>query len=440
GSVLEMLERLVDNSLLVRLPIVGEQIYFTILDTLHEYMLEKLSAQGMHERLRDWHASYYLSVVEEAEIGLRGPQQLLWLERLVADRDNIRAALEWSIRRARVGAMIDTSTYCEQSSIEDAMDVVKTEMISSKVVPGRELPAIELCLRLASALRPYWEWQGYLVEGRSWLGAALAIPLEEGAGEATLAARAKALSEASRLECLQNEQTRAVELAEESITLWRRLDNPSGLATALLHKGWAALAMDDPGLAKSLCEQGLQLLSPTGDTWLRGQLLLYLAAAAGFNSDFEQMRSFYTQSRELFEQVGDKISVADLLKDQGGITIIEGKYTEAIDCLLRSIKLCYEVGHKQFVATGLGSLSFAVGLRGEPEQGLASIHSAQLGGAAEGLMDTIGLTPWTKTYPLAQMARQMIRSRVDEESWKVAWAEGRALSAEQAIDLANRLA
>jgi hypothetical protein len=55
-------------------------------------------------------------------------------------------------------------------------------------------------------------------------------------------------------------------------------------------------------------------------------------------------------------------------------------------------------------------------------------------------MDTIGLTPWTKTYPLAQMARQMIRSRVDEGSWNEAWAEGRRLTAEQAIDLANRLA
>jgi tetratricopeptide (TPR) repeat protein len=336
--------------------------------------------------------------------------------------------------------MINASAYSEQGSIEDARHAVMTEMFSSKAVSGKELPAIELCLRLASALRPYWEWQGYLVEGRSWLGAALAIPLEEGAGKATLAARAKALSEASRLECLQNEQTRAVELAEESIALWRRLDSPSGLATALLHKGWAALAMDGHGLAKSLFEQGLQLLSPTGDTWLRGQLLLYLAAAAGFTSDYEQMRSYYTQSRELFEQVGDKISVADLLKDQGGITIIEGKYSQAIEYLLKSIKLCYELGHRQFVATGLGSLSFAVGLRGEPEQGLASIYSAQLGGAAEGLMDTIGLTPWTKTYPLAQMARQMIRSRVDEGSWNEAWAEGRGLTAEQAIDLANRLA
>ena len=440
GSVLEMLEQLVDNSLLIRLPMAGEQVFFTILDTLQEYMLEKLYVQGAFERLRDWHAGYFLSVVEEAEIGLRGPRQLLWLERLVADRDNIRAALEWSLRRARARAKINASSYCEQRSMEKTMDAGKTEMFSSKVVPDRELPAIELCLRLAAALRPYWEWQGYLFEGRNWLGAALEVSLEEEAGKATLAARAKALSEASRLVCLQNEQPRAVELAEESIALWRQLDNPSGLATALLHKGWAALAMDDHGLAKSLFEQGLQLLSPTGDKWLRGQLLLYLAAAAGFTSDFEQMRSFYTQSRELFEQVGDKISVADLLKDQGGITIIEGKYSQAIEYLLKSIKLCYELGHRQFVATGLGSLSFAVGLRGEPEPNLASIHSAQLGGAAEGLMDAIGLTPWTKTSPLVQMARQMIRSRVDDESWKAAWSEGRALSVEQAIGLAIRLA
>jgi hypothetical protein len=143
---------------------------------------------------------------------------------------------------------------------------------------------------------------------------------------------------------------------------------------------------------------------------------------------------------ELFEQVGDTIAVADFLKDQGGMTILEGNYTEAIDCLVRSIRLCYELGHKQFVATGLGSLSYAVGLRGEPEPVLASIYSARIGGAAESLLDRIGLTPWTKTNSLAQLARQFIRSRVDEESYKAAWAEGRALTIEQAVDLACQVA
>jgi predicted ATPase len=438
GSVLEMLEQLADNSLLVRLPIAGEQVCFMTLDTLHEYMLEKLSEQGVYEQLRDWHANYYLGVVEEAEAGLRGPQQLLWLERLTANQDNIRSALEWTLLRAKDGAVINAS-FGEPGSIEETSDAVKTEIFSLNLAQGSKLTAIELSLRLAAALRPYWEWRGYLVEGRNWLAAALNISLEKEAGRAILAARAKALSEASRLVCLQNEQIRAVELAEESIALWRQLDEPSGLAMALLHRGWAAHAIGEYERAKRAYLEGIQQISPTYDAWLYAQLLFHLAAADGFTFDFEQMSIHYAQSRELFDQVGDKIAIADLLKDQGALTILEGNYNEAIDCLLRSIKMCYKLGHKQFVATGLGSLSFAVGLRGAPEPYLASIQSAQIGGAAESLMDSIGLIPWTKTNPLTQMARQLIRSRVEDDKWNEVWVEGRTLSIAQAIDLASGL-
>lgn len=438
-SSLDILEQLVDSSLLVRVPLAGDQVRFTMLETLREYALERLAEQGELERLRDWHACYFLGLAEAAEIGLRGAQQLVWLARLVAGRDNVRAALDWLLQRARAGTMISSAVLIAFGLASGTREVAGNGPVSSGAVSGTKVLAVELCLRLAAALRPYWEWQGYLAEGRGWLGAVLGIHLDDEAGKTVLAARAKALSEAARLVCLQNEQNKAVELAEESIALWRQLDDAAGLATALLHRGWAAHAMGDYELAKCMYEQGLQLLSPTGDPWLRAQLLFYMAAAAGFTSDFEQMRVYYARSRELFEQLGDKISVADLLKDQGGITILEGKYTEAIDCLLKSITLCYELGHKQFIATGLGSLSFAVGLRGEPEQASASIFSAQLGGAAESLMDAIGLTPWTRTNPLVQMARQLIRSQVEEQSWNAAWAEGRALTIEQAVALARRL-
>ncbi len=439
GSLLDMLEQLVDNSLLVRLPVANAQVRFTMLETLREYALERLSAQGEFERLRDWHACYYLREAEAAEIGLRGPQQLMWLARLMADRDNFRAALEWSLQRARAGMMISATSFSARGSIGESKAVAGNQTLSSKAVPDAGLLAVELCLRLAAAFRPYWEWQGYLTEGRDFLGAALAVPLEDGAGETVLAARAKALSEAARLVCLQNEQTRAVELAEESIALWRQLDDPGGLATALLHRGWAAHAMGEYEVAKRIYWEGMHHLSPTGDTWLRAQLLFYLGAAAGFTADFEQMRSFYTQSRELFEQVGDKSAIADVLKDQGGMLLLEGDCTEAINCLLKSMKLCYELDHKQYITTGMCLLSLAFGMRGEPDPATASIHSAQLQGAADGLMDAIGLTPWTRTHPLAQMIRQQIRSRVDEQSWEAAWTAGRALTVVQAIDLACQL-
>ena len=439
GSLLDMLEQLVDNCLLVRLPMAGEQVRFTMLETLREYALEQLDKQGELERLQDWHACYYLGVGESGEQGLRGPQQLVWLARLGAERDNFRAALEWSIRQAKAEKMKSSRSRHEFRSTEEATEPAGSGTYEAEAVPGSGLLAVEMCLRLASALRPYWEWQGYLPEARSWLEAALALPLEEGAGETVLAARAKALSEAARVVCLQNDQPRAVELAEESIALWRQLDNPGGLATALLHRGWAALAMDDYGLAKSVCEQGLQILSPTGDTWLRGQLFLYLAAAAGFTTDFERMRSFYAQSREQFEQVGDRSAVADVLKDQGAMSILEGKYTEAVACLLKSIKLSYELGHKQYVTTGMMELAYAVAMRGEPEPRLASLQGAQLGGAAESLQNAIGFSSWMKDHPIIEAMLQYIRSTVDEQSWEEALAAGRALTEEQAIELAYRL-
>jgi len=54
-------------------------------------------------------------------------------------------------------------------------------------------------------------------------------------------------------------------------------------------------------------------------------------------------------------------------------------------------------------------------------------------------MDTIGLTSWTKTSPFILMVYQHIRSRVDEQNWEAAYTAGRALTVEQAIDLACRI-
>ena len=403
-SFLDMLEQLVDKSLVMRLRMVGGQMRFVMLETLREYALERLVKHGELEWLRDWHACYYLGVAEAAEAGLKGENQLVWLARLVAERDNLRAALEWSLQRARARMMLSS-----------------------------ELPAVEVCLRLAAALRPYWEWQGYLTEGRGFLDEVLEIPLEEKAGKTVLAARARALSESARLACLQNEPVRAVELAEESIALWRQLDESHRLATALFYRGWAAHVMGEHELAKRLYEEGLQL---TDDTWLRAQLLFYLGTAAGFAADFEQMRSFYDQSRRLFEQVGDKSAVADVLKDMGGWLMVEGNYSDAVASLLQSIELSYKLGHTHFISTGLGLLGFAVGLRAKPEPVLASLHAAQLWGAAMSLQEAHGFTHWLGAISYAQEAYQQIRHRVDKPRWKSAYEAGRALSEREAIALA----
>ena len=431
---LDLLVRLIDNNLLVRLPVIGGQVRFTLLETLREYALEKLKARGEYERLRDWHACYYLSVAEAAEIELRGVQQIMWRTRLVEDRDNFRAALWWSLIQAKVATNMNIGIvkHLNDGLVDEAQGMGETatqETTSS----GAALLALDVALRLASALRPYWEWQGYINEGRRWLNAALKIGLAEDTGKTTLAARAKALSEVSRIASLQNELGKAVELAEESIMLWRQLDNPEGLVTALLHRGWAAVASGEYQQAKNCYEEGLRLISPTGNIWLQAQMLFYLGAVAGFNYDFEQMHAFYAQSRALFEQVGDKSAVADVLKDQGGLLILEGKYPQAIDNLVRSLALSYEMGQKQFIAMGTGLLGYAVGARAEPDPETATLQAALLWGSAEALREAIGADTWLGSYPAAQNLQQQILARVEEAGWRSAWQSGRALTEEQIV-------
>ncbi len=177
----DVLEALVDKSLIIWQKTPGGQVRFTMLGTLREYVLTRLVVKDEYNQLRDWHACYYLALAEDAEEDLRVNSQASRLADLVAEQENFRAALQWSYQKATTGTMI---SGCVES---------KKGASNQVIVPNIQLSAIELHLRLAAALYPYWEWQGAISEGRQWLEAALLIPLPDEPVSSVLAARAKAL-------------------------------------------------------------------------------------------------------------------------------------------------------------------------------------------------------------------------------------------------------
>ena len=405
-----------------------------MLSTLREYALEVLEAHGERARIHDWHAGYFMREAESGELALRGPSQLTWLARLSDERDNLRAALEWSLSQAGDGQFMHTIP-----PPGPRQEVASCRTLSRHTPAEAGISAIEVSLRLATALRAYWEWQGELTEARHWLNAALALPLDAAAGPSLRAALARALSESARLMVLQNDQEQALAQAEASIRLWHELDDPPGLATALFHRASALHGKGGYDEAARTYHEALDLLSPDQDTWLYAEIILCLAATCGFTSNFEQARHYYARSRELFERVGDTSAIADAWKDQGSILIIAGELEEAITCLLICIRLCRQLDHKQFIATALHSLSFAFGLREVPDGETASLNSARVQGAAENLMAAIGLTPWTNTTPLIQYVREHIRSRVGSQRWQEAFDAGYALTFDEALALVFNL-
>ncbi|PZG09548.1 AfsR family transcriptional regulator, partial [Nonomuraea aridisoli] len=86
-DVLDTLARLVDRSLVVRVP--GPR--FRLLESVAAYCVERLCEAGELDLIRDRHARYYTALAGRAD--LRGPGQREWLARLDAETANLRLAL-----------------------------------------------------------------------------------------------------------------------------------------------------------------------------------------------------------------------------------------------------------------------------------------------------------------------------------------------------------
>ncbi|MFI2437512.1 BTAD domain-containing putative transcriptional regulator [Streptomyces sp. NPDC018693] len=97
GDTLETVAALVDKSLLQLVD--GAETRYRMLETIRAYGLERLAERGAVERAREAHARHFLDLAERAEPRLRGPDQVRWLARLTADRDNLLAAVHFTHER-----------------------------------------------------------------------------------------------------------------------------------------------------------------------------------------------------------------------------------------------------------------------------------------------------------------------------------------------------
>jgi len=127
-DILDLLLQLTNKSLIWAERVQRSQTRYHMLETIRQYGQEKLAGSGEMLAIRGKHLKYFLGLVEQAESGLTGPQQISWFERLENERDNLRVALAWSKR----------------------FDV-------------------ETALHFASSLLPYWQVRGHLSEGRKQL-------------------------------------------------------------------------------------------------------------------------------------------------------------------------------------------------------------------------------------------------------------------------------
>jgi predicted ATPase/DNA-binding SARP family transcriptional activator/tetratricopeptide (TPR) repeat protein len=95
ADVIDVIASLVDKSLVMA---TGDtEVRYRLLETVRAYATERLAEAGEDKRLRDAHAAYFLDLAVRAEPELRGHDQLIWIERLTAERHNCNTALRHAI-------------------------------------------------------------------------------------------------------------------------------------------------------------------------------------------------------------------------------------------------------------------------------------------------------------------------------------------------------
>ena len=95
-DVLDSLTDLVGKSMVAEEEGPGQTSRYRLLETMRAYARHQL-ADGELDRLRRRHAEHYAAFAERAGLELAGPAQLEWQPRIRAERDNLQAAVTWSL-------------------------------------------------------------------------------------------------------------------------------------------------------------------------------------------------------------------------------------------------------------------------------------------------------------------------------------------------------
>ena len=388
SDILDLLSRLIDKSLVIVSDWVHmDHLRYRLLQPTWQYAHEKLTHSNDWEPLRLRHLDYFLNLAEEAELHFIRVEQVTWFDRLLAEHDNLMAAIDWSFK-------------------------------------SNELTR---ALRLIGSLWYYWLARSYYKEGLMNLMRTIEITKTEPLSPA----RAKALWAAGAMYLWSDSDwSKAYPLLEEALAASRVLGDKQIIAGSLGTLGATAFAQGDYAAAYTYLIESLSIFPAVDDKHGMGWSLAYLGDLFHLRNDDEQAQSLYEKSVENFREIGDINSLAYPIRRLGVIALERGNDDLAISFFKDSLKMNREVNYPKGIAACLGALA-----RVELRQG-QFIRAAKLYGAAKTLLDAVA----GKLFPTDQAEFEStiatLQTHLDDLSLENAMAEGRGMGIAGAVDYA----
>jgi predicted ATPase/class 3 adenylate cyclase len=458
-DVLDVLTHLVDKSLVVMEEARGEARY-RMLETIRQHARDKMLESGEAERLHERHLDYFLAFAQGMDGKLHGPAELEALEKLEGELDNLRLALDWSLGEGHIEKGLNLAgTMWGFWEMQGYWQEGHTRVQSLLVNPAAAVRNLARAKGLLVAADLVDDTQA----GRVYLEELLPLARELGeAGSQSLALGLGALS----WQIFAEEPARAEVMLEEGISLARKLNQPRITATLLRSKGWFLLGKRDYSASRQAFEESLDLSLAAGD---RRMAALSLRGAAGIRFiqyDFVTPIQQFEEVLQIFREIKDRPRTISTLTMLAEMERANGRYDMAKMYCIQADALSRELGiRNKFVPFNLGSIALHEG-----DLNTARTHFAEALMLAQechnhnnmayamlgyGGVLAVEKKAWQSVVLLSfhhaffeagdrryytptdeidyEHYLAIARVQLDEVTFQAAWAEGKAMTLEQAV-------
>jgi predicted ATPase/transcriptional regulator with XRE-family HTH domain len=383
-DVVAAVSALVDKSLLFLDAASSEQLAvprWQMLDVVRQFVQAR-SGAGVKPGLRTAFLRFYLSLLDEltSEVGREE-----WFAVLASEDANLKTALSWA------------------ATDRDA----------------------DTLLRLCGGLWQFWQTRGELTEGRRWL--ATGLSLRPSASEATTMT---ALWGIGWLAYHQADEAAAEGAAVRLADLAQRHQDDRARRNAMTLLGMVAISHDQGAEAVNLLEDALSLAVRGGERWLLATSQLNLGLAHLCVGDTDRARAAIGEALRVYEEIDDQRFHARCLGYLGHAALID-RDTDRASALLRSSLAAFRhLAEPGGTAEGLVGIAAVHALHGN------ATRAAILAGAAERLRDSYAGRQLPLDERVSGRYLAVAEDLLGPEEWSRAWAEGRELRLDSAIDLA----
>ena len=426
SDVFSLLAQLVEKSLVVVDRRQFNKVRYRFLETIYRFALEKLHASGEITTLKDMHLAYFLKIAEKRASILPERDRIEWTNRIDAEHDNLRAALEWSL----------------------------TDRVDSS-----------LCFRLSRQLGEFWQWRDFLEEGRGLFEKILVRPglteltreradllyrnawlafhqgdeqavrsfleqskaIYEKLGPQGMPGESDVLNSLATTEYKFGEARIAVEHARKALKIVEKIDHPEGVFFSNYMMGISLGRLGEHELAWKYLETALLLSQSIGRYY--SDLLHDMGELAVRQGDYEKGKAYLERSLRLAEDAKDKWVMGMALGTLGWADLDQGEYKQARKYLGRSLSIRQEIGDNSGLAwclEKLAKLAFLTGVLEKP---------ARILGVAAALRREVNSPINSADKSDYDALLSSLRDRLGLEAFQSAWDAGLMIPLDETIQL-----